>query len=477
MASRQSFIPSFFIPIVAFGLWTFLFFSYLPVLESDLDFSRQIILANLYLANIILILTWFLCGKLIFVLFSATFSLFVFYLMLSLGDLGLGAQLITIVFLYLWLKHITKKIDNERIGKMMIRERVQEKLNLSQVALEEKKNLVSAIKRKLDRLDYMRQFSDNLKGAVNLNMACQTAADEVAKLIPEADQVLVYVADEDRSELGLMASWSRLSEYTAKDKKGNEFDEWVIKRSQPLLIEDTHSDFRFNENPLNPSRFRSLCLVPLLSKNRTCGVLHLATVKPNVFHTDDLRLLDIVADLSAVVVRNMLLYEKTKALSIIDSLTECYLLRYVRERMSEEVQRSLRHGSNFAVVMADIDYFKQYNDVYGHRAGDLVLRKVADILKTCVGPSDILGRYGGEEFILVLPQKTAVQAMEVAERIRVAVSSHEFVLKEDKKQVTISLGVSEFPLHANSSEELIDCADRNLYKAKSLGRNKVCGNT
>ena len=453
----------------------FLFFSYLPVLKDDLEFSRHIILANLYLSNIILILAWYLCGQIVFIVFAAIFALHVSYLMLSLGEWGVGVQILTMLVLYLWLKYLTDMIENEKLSKMMECDKIQENLNLSQKTLEEKEHLQTALDRKLDRLKYMREFSDHLKGAMTLESTGSIITKEVRGLIPEADQVLLYVWDDSTRELGLVAADYRKQEYLSKDKKGNEYDEWVIKRSLPLLIEDTRTDFRFMTESTELSPLRSLCLVPLLSKSSVCGVLHLSAVDPGVFETDDLRLLDIVADLSAAVIRNITLYEKTKELSIIDSLTECHLLRYVQERVGEEIQRSIRNSSPFTVVMADIDYFKQFNDTHGHTAGDAALKTVADIIKSKVGSGDIVGRYGGEEFIVVLPQKDIQAAHLIAEAMRQAVQKHEFKLRREVNQITISLGLAQFPEDGTAREELILKADQRLYEAKRQGRNRVCG--
>jgi len=466
-------IPSFFFPVAAFILWNLLFFSYLPILRIDLDFSRQLVMADLYFSNIILILAWFLCGRAVFTVFAVFFMILVSYLMLSLGEWGIGVQHLTIMFLSLWLKRITDRIENEKIDRMMRRDKLQEKLNLSMKTLEGKEHLLSALRRKLDRLHYMRQFSDHLKSSEGLEDAGRIVTEEVAGLFPESDEVLLYVCDEHTQELGLVARVSGREVESQPERTGNLYDQWVIKRYQPLLIEDTRSDFRFMGQADVASVYRSLCLVPLISKSAVCGVLRLCASRPGVFHTDDLRLLNIAADLSAVVVRNILLYEKTKELSIMDSLTECFLLRYVRERLKEEVQRSLRNDIRFSIIMADIDYFKKYNDELGHTAGDAVLMTVAGIIRDAVGPSDIVGRYGGEEFIVLMPQKDLEEAVRTAEAIRQTVAAHEFELRREVRRITVSLGVAQFPGDGRDPEVLIGAADSRLYEAKRKGRDRV----
>lgn len=475
MPSMGYSISSFALPVICFLLWNILFFSYLPVLEIDLDFSRQIVLADLYLSNIILILTWFLCGQIVFIVFASFFSLLVLYLMLNIGDFGIGVQILTILLLYIWLKHITGKIEDEKLDEVMQRDRMQEEVNLSQKQIDEKELLLSALNQKRDRLKYLREISDHLKGASELESAGHVVTKEVSELIPEADQVLLYIREEDSEELGMIAISCVSEEHHSKEKKGNEYDQWVVKRSQPLLVEDAQTDFRFMSDAKQTFPYRSICAVPLLSKNKVRGVLRLGSKEPNVFQTDDMRLLDIVADLAAVTLHNISLFEKTRDLAIIDSLTECYLLRHVQERLIEEIQRSIRNKASFCVLMADIDHFKSYNDNYGHTAGDHVLRKVSDIIKKTVGSSNIVGRYGGEEFIVVLPQKDLEQGVAMAERIRHLIENLQIDLKDQKCNLTISVGVAQFPNDGTSKEELIAEADNRLYKAKKTGRNRVCG--
>lgn len=469
-------ISSFALPVICFLLWNILFFSYLPVLEIDLDFSRQIILADLYLSNIILILTWFLCGQIVFIVFASFFSLLVLYLMLNVGDLGIGVQILTILLLYIWLKHITGKIEDEKLDEVMQRDKMQEEVNLSQKQIDEKELLLAALNQKRDRLKYLREISDHLKGTSELESAGHVVVKEVAELIPEADQVLLYIKEEDTEDLAMIAISCSSEEHHSKEKKGNEYDQWVVKRSQPLLVEDAQTDFRFMTEGKQTFKYKSICAVPLLSKNKVRGVLRLGSLQPNVFQTDDMRLLDIVADLASVTLHNIVLFDKTRDLAIIDSLTECYLLRHVQERLVEEIQRSIRNKASFCVLMADIDYFKSYNDSYGHIAGDQVLRKVASIIRKAVGSSDIVGRYGGEEFIVVLPQKDIIDGILMAEKIRQIVESQGIEIKEKECNLTISLGVAHFPDDGTSKEELIASADTRLYKAKNTGRNRVCGN-
>lgn len=471
---RSLVLPSVFFPVAAFLVWTVLFISYLGTVRPDLEFPRQILAGEFFAANLILVLAWFLAGRAWFVVFASVVTLLTVYVILYLDEPGIAVQIGVVVLTYFWLDRLSRQIENEKLVHLVGREKVQANLNLALKALEEKDHLVLALKKKLERLHTLRGFSDRLKGMTSVKETAQIVIDEVGELIPRSDQVLVFIMDEKLYELGLIAQSSR-SGYDAKEKRGNEYDDWVLRRSQPLLIEDVKNEFRFSHVGQELSPFRSVLIVPFVSERKVFGVLHLNAEEAGAFHTDDLRFLDIVADMSSVSLRNVLLYEKTKELAIVDSLTECYLFRHAQERLVEEIHRAMRNKTTFGVMMADIDHFKKYNDEFGHTAGDAVLKGIAEVLRTSVGPTDIVCRYGGEEFLLILPQKSASEIHALAEAIRKKCEKRSFDLRRESRVITLSVGLAVFPHDGTTKEELIWKADKNLYEAKRLGRNRTVG--
>lgn len=162
-------------------------------------------------------------------------------------------------------------------------------------------------------------------------------------------------------------------------------------------------------------------------------------------------------------------------LSYTDSLTGVYNNRYFYERLEEEISLARRTDGHLALIMLDIDHFKRYNDTYGHRQGDRLLREVARIMSEKCRETDIVCRYGGEEFGIILPHASRTEALGVAERIREAIASHPFEGRESQPNgvLTISAGVAVFPDDAQTVGELVERADIALYRAKSSGRNAV----
>ncbi len=189
---------------------------------------------------------------------------------------------------------------------------------------------------------------------------------------------------------------------------------------------------------------------------------------------DDLEI-QLVADLArhlGIALENARLYEQ----AIRDDLTGLYLKRHFLDRLHEEIDRARRYGKPVAVLMADLDHFKRVNDQRGHLSGDRVLREMAQLITASVRSSDVVGRFGGEEIALILPEQELAGALRAAEKVRLAVEGHRFPVADDGPpvEITLSLGVAIFPGDGEDADGLLSVADQALYEAKRQGRNRVC---
>ncbi|MDD5668611.1 MAG: sensor domain-containing diguanylate cyclase, partial [Candidatus Omnitrophica bacterium] len=259
-------------------------------------------------------------------------------------------------------------------------------------------------------------------------------------------------------------------------KTGDIFDEWVVRHLGCLLVEDSRKDFRFDlSKPLDQSRpVGSLISAPLVSNNMLRGILRLDNPEPGFYNLDDLRLLMTIADIGAVALENDELYRKTKELAIHDGLTRLYTKGYFLERLKEECKRSLRQKRVFSLLLIDLDFFKKYNDEFGHPAGDIILQKVSGIIADCAAEKNALvSRFGGEEFCVVFFGIDKEKALEEAEEMRRQIGDASFVLRNVPTRVTLSIGVASFPDDAENETELMMRADKALYEAKENGRNRV----
>jgi len=176
----------------------------------------------------------------------------------------------------------------------------------------------------------------------------------------------------------------------------------------------------------------------------------------------------------ALAMRRVKLYQEIEQIAITDSLTEVRTRRYALERFGEEIKRSQIRKIKMSFIMIDVDHFKNFNDTYGHLTGDQILREIGTIINDNIREIDIAGRYGGEEFCVVLPDTDSQGAQYAAERIRNAADNTSIKAYDTTVNATVSIGISTFPDDAKKMDELIDKADWALYRAKKQGRNRVC---
>ena len=212
--------------------------------------------------------------------------------------------------------------------------------------------------------------------------------------------------------------------------------------------------------------------IPLISFGQTLGVLMLHSSERNAFRDTELQSLESVADICASSIQNAHYVERVKQLAYLDGLTGIFNRRFFERRIMEEIERARRYETGLAVIMADIDQFKSLNDEFGHLLGDEVLRQVSSLFHRQVRQSDVVCRYGGEEFAILLAQTTAEQGVAIAEKLRRMVEDWQF--PGVPRSITISAGVAAFPQHGKSRDEIIRSADGGLYAAKQSGRNRVC---
>jgi diguanylate cyclase (GGDEF)-like protein len=224
---------------------------------------------------------------------------------------------------------------------------------------------------------------------------------------------------------------------------------------------------------LVPLQVRAMLVIPLLTKDKALGVIALSSLREaRHFTPADVEFCQILANQAAIAIENSRLFAETKRLASTDELTGLFNHRQFYLLLGQEVRRALRYGRNLSLIILDIDYFKAYNDRYGHLAGDEALRQIARVLKTKSRDVDVVARYGGEEFTIILPETELPQAAFQAERLRVAVEGHRFSPAAEG-HLTVSLGAATLVEGMDRPEQLVHRADQVLYEAKASGRNRV----
>jgi diguanylate cyclase (GGDEF)-like protein len=247
---------------------------------------------------------------------------------------------------------------------------------------------------------------------------------------------------------------------------------YAFRSGQDVILGNASQSGPFISDPyVMRNSCKSILATPVMSKGKTSGILYMENdLAANAFTPERLELLRIISSQAAISLDNARLFD----LATTDGLTKLFVHRYFQLLLDQELQRSRRSLKPFSLVMMDIDDFKRFNDTYGHQLGDEVLRQVARTLKASVRAVDSPSRYGGEEFVLILPETDTNGALVVAEKVRKAVEDIAIPCGNETLRVTISLGLATFPLHADGKEALIQSADAALYLSKRLGKNRVC---
>ena len=253
----------------------------------------------------------------------------------------------------------------------------------------------------------------------------------------------------------------------------------VAKSGFPMLVNDIEQDKRVAYRNRPRFKTKSFVSLPLVSGDRMIGVLNLADkTNGNSFTEKDLNRASTFTSHAIPMIERAATLEKAgqfEQLAITDPLTGLYNRRFLEDRLAEEFSRSGRHKQTFCVILADLDNFKMYNDICGHIAGDKVLCKAAGLLRRTARDMDVVSRYGGEEFCIILPGTGKKESVFVGERIRRTIEDETFPGESHLPlgRLTISLGISSFPADGVTANELIHAADLALYRAKAMGRNRL----
>ncbi|HBB89047.1 MAG TPA: hypothetical protein DC047_15690 [Blastocatellia bacterium] len=302
-----------------------------------------------------------------------------------------------------------------------------------------------------------------------------------AKSLLGTERASLMVLDEDANELVLKAAIGLRvpREQVGRARLGEGIAGQVIESGQPMVVANAASIGVFAADEKRDYKTGSFISYPISMRGRKIGVLNLTDkTTGKAFDDVDLSLLDLVGPQIAIALERAEWQNRAtqfQLMSITDPLTGLLNRRYLEERLTEELNRSLRYNYSMSCLMIDIDDFKKYNDLNGHQAGDAALKIAAHCLKAALRSADVACRYGGEEFCILLPQTSLTEAGVIAERMRQRVA--ETVFPYGKSQplgvVSISVGISTFARDVDTAEKVIATADRALYRAKHGGKNRV----
>jgi diguanylate cyclase (GGDEF)-like protein len=306
-----------------------------------------------------------------------------------------------------------------------------------------------------------------------------TIMDSIKSIIPcEAWSILLL--NQNGNELVFERARGKVAGRlaSAKLKMGEGIAGWVALHGESVIVNDVAADRRFNSSFDKASNFktRSILCVPLISRGLLIGVVELINRKAAGyrFTRRDLTTLTKLLGPVAVSLHNAFLFQETEKLAITDDLTKLYNTRYIHTKLGKMIEERRNSRNPFSLIFLDLDGFKSVNDRYGHLIGAKTLVEIGKIIFSTVGAKDEVARYGGDEFVVLMPGAGATQSREMAERIRHAIASHDFhaMLPADIK-LSASFGISVYPDHADTLTELIQKADNAMYAVKYSGKNAV----
>ncbi len=382
---------------------------------------------------------------------------------------------------FIQMKNFQIKSESNRLLGMVVNDVTGRKL--AEVAeqatrqMSEERALV--IHEALEREQHLHQVTRFLTSRLEIDHVLHNVIRLVAELV-DADlgdlglisndgEQLVYPYIYDVSARTVTAS---LTHVKPKADMGMAWQ--VVESKQPILVQNADKDPDTNKAMLDRG-VHSLIMAPIMAGEKCLGVMGLFSMsKDKQFIPRDLAVIESVGRQAGIALQNAVLFEEVQKLAITDPLTGLFNRRHFFELSHRDYERALRYKRPLSVIMLDIDHFKQVNDTYGHAAGDVVLQSVAERLSTSLRNTDIIGRYGGEEFVILMPETSGTNANLVAERLRLITEHTPTPTTAGPVMICISLGVASFDYATPSSfDELLLQADKALYAAKGAGRNQV----
>lgn len=336
---------------------------------------------------------------------------------------------------------------------------------------------VSSNKRSDEKIAYLSDITKSIVSILDKETLLSTLLEKSLELL-NAEQGSLMILDHETSELVVEARKS--VDDTVREKmrfrKEEGISGMVLEKGGAILVADIEKDPRTRQVNRPRYRTKSFLSVPIKIDDRLAGVLNVSDkLKGTEFNNDDLTLIEAFITNVAIAIERSLLYrqtEKLQKLSITDPLTGIYNRRYLNRRLSEEITRYNRYKHPFSFMMLDLDKFKEYNDTFGHVAGDNLIRKLAHTMEKSLRTIDIAARFGGDEFVTIFPQTPKVDAIQISNRLKEQI---ERSLSEHNVEMplSISVGLATFPDDASSIMELIEKTDQALYLAKKGGGNRV----
>jgi len=330
-------------------------------------------------------------------------------------------------------------------------------------------SLLALLKQQTDELDALKKLSINLTSSLDLPDVLDAVVAEAMRLIENTRDVNIFLYKNHRLSFGAALDAEGVRNKPWSKPRSNGLTYTVARQGETMIVEDMQNHPLYTNAP--SEWIGSIISIPLKVGTTVVGVMNLARMNTGSFATSELRLLSLLSDQAAVAISNASLHQMISRQAYSDTLTGLPNRRALDERLEEEIQAARRNNYSFAVIMMDLDGFKDVNDTYGHSTGDEILRIVFSQMARGVRTTDFLARYGGDELTLILSQTEMSSAQVVSEKIIEGMKKLKYKFSDGRKlKLGISGGIAIFPVHARNGADLLRAADAALYQAKKYNR-------
>lgn len=338
--------------------------------------------------------------------------------------------------------------------------------------------LLSTLERRNRELEVLIEIGKALTSTLELEGVLKLIMDQLSRLL-KAQAWSLLLRDAESGELAFEIAVSPAAERLKglKLARGQGIAGWVAEQGMPLLIPDVRIDARFSDKIDRASAFvtRAVVCVPIKSRDCVLGVIELVNGPgEGIFTQADLQILSTIADYAAIAIENARNFKRVSELVITDDLTGLYNGRHLHALIDEEIERVRRFGGKLSLIFIDLDFFKKINDSRGHLVGSRTLAEIGQLIRGNIRKICKAARYGGDEFVIVLPNTGKSGAMTLATKLRELFREHEFRDEDGSPfNLTASFGLATYPDDARSKEELIRLADQAMYRVKESTRDAV----
>src|SRR5438045_5190571 len=331
--------------------------------------------------------------------------------------------------------------------------------------------------RQSQELRIFHDVAKALTSSLNLDSILQTIMEKMAEFFrPDTWSLLMVGEQKDERYFAIAVGEAAERLKTVRSKVGEGIAGWVARHGASLIVPDVYNDPRFAKliDEMTKWKTRSIICVPLQSKHRVLGVIQLINCAMESFGEQEMFFLHALCDYAAIAIDNARAVEKIQELTITDDCTGLYNARHLYKTLETEVYRSARYGYEFTVLFIDLDHFKQVNDTHGHLIGSKLLMEIGYLIKAQLRLIDYAFRYGGDEFVVLLPQTGKDAALVVARRLRDSLRTSMFCQEEQLNlNVRASIGVATYPHDAKTPRDIIRQADEMMYLVKNTSRDNI----